>query len=156
MYFSFKTDDSVIVSRDDGIRRSILLYISYELNHIWRTIWTNWKVPFAKSQKSTNRRDSTETSFSFDARLSWLVLNSIIHRRLKYFDWIFFRYYASGTFQKYSASTYQISKQHCGLIIQQVPEAIIKELSKGVMNITTQNWIKVGNEFNCQWQLPNC
>lgn len=24
------------------------------------------------------------------------------------------------------------------------------------MNITTQNWIKVANEFNYKWQLPNC
>lgn len=38
----------------------------------------------------------------------------------------------------------------------QVSEAIIKELSHELMNITTQNWIKVANEFNYKWQLPNC
>lgn len=69
---------------------------------------------------------------------------------------IFTRYYANGSFQKQIASSYRLSNNHCGLIIEQVSKAIIKEFQTELIEINQANWISMSNEFNFKWQLPNC
>lgn len=67
-----------------------------------------------------------------------------------------YRYYASGVFQRRIADIYRIGPNECAAIIQEVSEAIIKELASEVMVLSEENWIRVANEFNFKWQLPNC
>lgn len=66
------------------------------------------------------------------------------------------RYYAQANFQKHVADIYRVAKNECGNIIQQVSNAIIVELKTEVMAVKESNWIRVANEFNYKWQLPNC
>lgn len=66
------------------------------------------------------------------------------------------RYYATGTLQKHISSIYRISKCTFRLILKQVSFAIIKELKTEFMEINTDNWINVANDFNYKWQLPHC
>ncbi|XP_055309488.1 uncharacterized protein LOC129573202 [Sitodiplosis mosellana] len=65
-------------------------------------------------------------------------------------------YYASGSFQRHLASVYRLSKTTCCLIIQQVSTAIITALKTEMIEMNQENWLKMANEYNYKWQLPNC
>lgn len=66
------------------------------------------------------------------------------------------RYYACGSFQRHMASVYRLSKCTCGLILQQVSNAIILSLKCELIEMNQNNWIQIANEYNYKWQLPNC
>lgn len=68
----------------------------------------------------------------------------------------YFRYFAQGQRQSTIAHNYRLAKNECANIIQQVSNAIVKELSGEFMEFSEKNWAKVANEFNHKWQLPNC
>lgn len=68
----------------------------------------------------------------------------------------FIRYYAQNDFQSRVAQIHRISKPECAIIIEQVSDAILTECKDEFMQQTTENWIKVANEFDQRWQLPNC
>ncbi|OXA43533.1 putative nuclease HARBI1 [Folsomia candida] len=63
---------------------------------------------------------------------------------------------ASGSLQRHVASTYRISKQRLGPIIEQTSRAIFEELKASFMKPPTkQEWVEISNEYNGLWNFPN-
>ncbi|KAM8701824.1 hypothetical protein ACLKA7_000673 [Drosophila subpalustris] len=63
---------------------------------------------------------------------------------------------ASGTVQRHAASTYRISKQHMGTTINLVCDAICSALSGEFPKWDKENMLKWSEEFEKQWNFPNC
>lgn len=69
---------------------------------------------------------------------------------------IVLEFLASGTLARHMSSIYRISKASFGHILDQVCDAIICEFKDEFMTFSNENWLKVANEFNYRWNLPNC
>lgn len=67
-----------------------------------------------------------------------------------------FRYFACGSLQRYIASTYRVSKQRFGFIIDQVCNAICKEMADEIPQMLEEQFIEVSNTFNVRWNFPYC
>ncbi|XP_070138603.1 uncharacterized protein [Drosophila bipectinata] len=65
-------------------------------------------------------------------------------------------YLACGTFQRHVASCYRISKQHVGVIIPQVCDAIWVALSGEIEAWDVKAMTIRAQEFQRLWQFPNC
>ncbi|XP_053691462.1 uncharacterized protein LOC128739978 [Sabethes cyaneus] len=67
-------------------------------------------------------------------------------------------YLAGGPcFERYSASTYRISKASSSNIIRQTCQIIYEELAKTeFMTYTSENWTRVAEQFKQKWNMPNC
>lgn len=65
------------------------------------------------------------------------------------------RYFAQNDHQSRIALIYRLSKSECARIIEQVSDAIMAEFKDVFMEQTVDNWVKVANEYNQKWQLPN-
>lgn len=68
----------------------------------------------------------------------------------------FFRFLASGDLQRHIASTYRISKQHFGSIIDQVCDALNDALQFTVPQPSEERFIEIANRYNAVWNFPNC
>lgn len=63
---------------------------------------------------------------------------------------------ASGTIGRHMSSIYRISQASFGIILDQVCEAIVLEFKSEFMEFSDENWLKVANDYNYKWNLPNC
>lgn len=68
----------------------------------------------------------------------------------------FCRYFACGSLQRHIASTYRVSKQAFGGIIDQVCIGIYTEMKDELPSLTKEQWLNVSNKFNHKWNFPNC
>lgn len=69
----------------------------------------------------------------------------------------FHRYLAGGSLQRHIASCYRVSKQHFGMILDDVCNAICTALADQFnASRTEQDWLDIANNFNYRWNLPNC
>lgn len=66
------------------------------------------------------------------------------------------RYFARGSLQRHIASTYRVSKQAFGGIIDQVCNAIHAEMRDEIPALSKEQWLNVANSFNARWNFPNC
>lgn len=57
---------------------------------------------------------------------------------------------------RHIASTYRISKQAFGGIIDDVCDALVVALKDEMPSLSNNDWIRVSNEFHCKWNFPNC
>ncbi|KAM8701295.1 hypothetical protein ACLKA7_007690 [Drosophila subpalustris] len=64
--------------------------------------------------------------------------------------------FASGGLQRQVASSYRISKQHLGRTINLVCDGICSALSGEFPRWDKQNMLKWANEYEKQWNIPNC
>lgn len=69
---------------------------------------------------------------------------------------IVLEYLASGTLSRHMSSIYRISKASFSVILDQVCDAIVAEFKDEFMTFSNENWLKVANDFNYKWNLPNC
>ncbi|XP_043069575.2 putative nuclease HARBI1 [Drosophila bipectinata] len=65
-------------------------------------------------------------------------------------------YLACGTFQRHVASCYHISKQHVGVTIPEVCDAICVALSGEIEAWDVEAMKRRAQEFQGLWQFPNC
>lgn len=66
-------------------------------------------------------------------------------------------YLASGSLQRHVASTYRVSKQHFGKILDEVCNAITITMSDQFENnLSIENLISSANLCNSKWNSPNC
>ncbi|KAL7723407.1 hypothetical protein ACLKA6_015981 [Drosophila palustris] len=63
---------------------------------------------------------------------------------------------ASGSLQRHVASSYRISKQHMGVTIDLVCDAICAGLSGEFPKWTKQSMLKWAEDFETKWNFPNC
>ncbi|KAL7725026.1 hypothetical protein ACLKA6_002989 [Drosophila palustris] len=63
---------------------------------------------------------------------------------------------ASGSLQRHFASSYRISKQHMGVTIDLVCDAICAGLSGEFPKWTKQSMLKWAEDFETKWNFPNC
>lgn len=66
------------------------------------------------------------------------------------------RYLASGAIQRHVTACYKISKQHFGVILLNVCDAIIKNLKFVMPALDTQHFVKTSEGFDERWNFPNC
>lgn len=67
------------------------------------------------------------------------------------------RYLAGGPLQRHISSSYRVSKQHFGQILDDVCNAICTVLADQFnANRTKQDWLDIANNYNYRWNLPNC
>lgn len=66
------------------------------------------------------------------------------------------RFFACGSLQRHIASTYRVSKQAFGGIIDQVCTGICTELKDELPCLSKEEWLNVSNKFNYKWNFPNC
>lgn len=76
--------------------------------------------------------------------------------RLKKIIFVFYRFFACGSLQRHVASTYRVSKQAFGGIIDQVCDAITTEMKDEIPSLSKEQWLDVANTFNAKWNFPNC
>lgn len=62
---------------------------------------------------------------------------------------------ASGSLQRHIASTYRVSKQAFGPIIDEVCSAICEEFKGEIPPMSKEDWLKTANDFNRRWNFPN-
>ena len=64
------------------------------------------------------------------------------------------RYLASGSLQRHMASIDRISKQHFGIILDEVCTAKCAKLN--IKNASQDDFVEAANDFNSIWNFPNC
>lgn len=69
---------------------------------------------------------------------------------------IVLEYLASGSIGRHMSSIYRISQSSFAVILDQVCDAIVAEFKDEFMEFSNENWVKVANDFNYKWNLPNC
>ncbi|XP_070854460.1 putative nuclease HARBI1 isoform X4 [Drosophila suzukii] len=69
---------------------------------------------------------------------------------------IVLEFLASGDLQRHVGSTYRISKQHFGVILDQVCTAIWTALQGEFPKWTTDNMLRWAKDFEDEWNFPNC
>ncbi|XP_021709737.1 putative nuclease HARBI1 [Aedes aegypti] len=69
---------------------------------------------------------------------------------------IVLEFMASGDLQRHIASTYRVSKQYLGTIIDQVCNALIEVLQCTVPQSSKEQFLETANGFNSIWNFPNC
>lgn len=65
-------------------------------------------------------------------------------------------YFSCGSLQRHIASTYRISKQRMGVIIDQVCDAICAEMGNEIPALSKNEWLETANKFNAKWNFPHC
>nr|XP_036674941.1 protein ANTAGONIST OF LIKE HETEROCHROMATIN PROTEIN 1-like [Drosophila suzukii] len=69
---------------------------------------------------------------------------------------IVLEFLASGDLQRHVGSTYRISKQHFGVVLDQVCTAIWTALQGEFPKWTTDNMLRWAKDFEDEWNFPNC